>query len=461
MNIGERLRQKRLHWRLTQEELAEVLEVSPRTVNRWEQGLTLPRSQALRRLSHFFNREPEDFFEEDEKQTAPTVLWSVPFPRNPCFTGREEILHLLHTRLMAQLAGARQATALCGLGGIGKTQVAIEYAYRSVQEYQAIFWLAAETRESLMRSMQQIAKQVQYSEREGVEPTQIATVVQHWLATHSQWLLIADHVDDPDLLQSVLPSLRKGALLLTTRRQTVGILAEPLELPAMCNEEGSFLLLRRAKQLSVSTSDSNHLPPGTQPIASTTTKLVELLDGLPLALDQAGAYMEETGCNVVEYLQQYSQQRKMMLDRRGLNAGAHPESVTTTFSLSIQQIAKAHPAALDLLQVCAFLHPEAIPEELLLRGAPYLGPVLSPVLADAYQFDLLMAALRSASLVIRFPHTCTFSVYRLVQAVLVDQMEPAERRLWSERVLRMVNTAFPAEIFTVLTLKALSLVQSA
>jgi hypothetical protein len=151
----------------------------------------------------------------------------------------------------------------------------------------------------------------------------------------------------------------------------------------------------------------------------------------------------------------------MMLDRRGLNAGAHPESVTTTFSLSIQQIAKAHPAALDLLQVCAFLHPEAIPEELLLRGAPYLGPVLSPVLADAYQFDLLMAALRSASLVIRFPHTCTFSVYRLVQAVLVDQMEPAERRLWSERVLRMVNTAFPAEIFTVLTLKALSLVQSA
>jgi len=160
-------------------------------------------------------------------------------------------------------------------------------------------------------------------------------------------------------------------------------------------------------------------------------------------LDQAGADIEETGCSIANYVQRYRDQRQQMLVRRGIHDGVHPASVDTTLRLAVQRVAQAVPAAAELLHACAFLHPETIPEELFAKGAAYLGPVLGPVAADPSQFDLTLAALRSASLVTRQPETRTLSVHRLVQAVLQDQMEPDEARLWSERVIGMVDTAFP------------------
>jgi transcriptional regulator with XRE-family HTH domain len=447
MSFGDRLRQERQLRGFTQEQLAEALGVSPRTISRWEQGLALPRYYTQRQLGRLLGREPEEFFPGFDQQESLSPLWTVPFPRNPGFTGREEILHVLHTRLTTQLpTPISQATALCGLGGIGKTQVAIEYAHRYAQEYHAVFWLAAETSESLMASLQQIAEQLQLSERQAAKQTQMVMAVQRWLATHSQWLLIADNVDDLDLLQRVLPPQRRGVLLLTTRRQALGPQVEPLELPTMSSEEGATFLLRRARQPDVSGSD---LPQGARPFAPAITELGELLGGLPLALDQAGAYIEETGCSVVEYLERYHHQRKNVLGRRGIHGCAHPDSVMTTLSLAIQRIAREHPAAADLLYACSFLDPEDISEKLLVEGASHLGPRLGPVLDDAYQFDFIMAALRSASLVTRCPQTHTFAVHRLVQAVLQDQMEPAERRLWSERVLRMINATSPERNFDI------------
>ncbi len=444
MRLGERLRRERLRRHLSQEALAEALGISVRSIGRWEHDQAVPQGYARLSLSRFFGLSAEELFGEPEDQASLAPIWTVPFPRNPYFTGRETILDALHTRLTtSQPVALTQTPALSGLGGIGKTQVAIEYAYRYAQEYRAVFWLAAETAESLMTSLQWIAALLYLPEHQATEQSRMVAAVQRWLMANPGWLLIADNVEDADLLQTVLPPVRQGVLLLTTRRQALGALAEPLELPSMSDEEGIMLILRRARWLTPSLTE---LPPRQEKlkeIPAGAQELVAYLEGLPLALDQAGAYIEETGCSVADYLQRCRNQRKQVLAHRGTHGGAHPASVATTLKLSIEQVERQHPAAADLLRMCAFLHSEAIPEELFQVGSPSLGPALSQITTDPYQFDLVLAALRGASLVTRQPETRTLSVHRLVQAVLQDGMEPDETRVWSERVMRALNAAFP------------------
>jgi tetratricopeptide (TPR) repeat protein/DNA-binding XRE family transcriptional regulator len=443
MTLGQRLRWHRLRQGLSQETLAEAIGASARSIRRWEQDLAIPHGISRERLSRLFALDPQELFANLPTEAAPQgapPLWTVPFPRNPCFTGREMIIQTLRSLLDPQYPIAlTQAPALSGLGGIGKTQVAIEYAHRYAQQYSALFWLAAETTESLMSSLQAIAEQAQLPERETTNQSQMGAVVRRWLETHQGWLLIADNVENPDLLQMVLPPRRQGALLLTTRRSALGALATPLELPFMNAEEGATLMLRRAYRIGMTLSgEPEHLSAG-----AALSELVKLLDGLPLALDQAGAYLEETGCSVQDYLIQYYGRRQHLLDRRGIHGGAHPASVAATLRLSVERVEQASPPATELLRVCAFLHPEAIPEELLTAGAPFLGPVLEPVLSNPYRFDQALAALRSSSLLTRSPQTRTVSLHRLVQAVLQDWMEPAEVHQVQAGVVRMVNAAFP------------------
>ncbi len=166
------------------------------------------------------------------------------------------------------------------------------------------------------------------------------------------------------------------------------------------------------------------------------------LGGLPLALDQAGAYLEETGMHLLSYWHLYQQRRADLLrERRGLVAD-HPESVATTWSLSFKLVEEKNPAAADLLRLLAFLSPDAIAEEILTKGAPHLGPLLAPVAADALLLNRAIEALRAYSLVQRDPKEQTLSIHRLVQAVLQDQLSGAEKRIWAERAMLAVNAVF-------------------
>ena len=141
--LGERLRGYRVHHGLSQEALAEAIETSTRSVRRWEQDLAIPHAISRERLCTLFGIEAQDLFaslslNEGPQPLLSPSLWTVPYQRNSCFTGREAILQSVHTLLAAQQTPASaQSIALSGLGGIGKTQLAIEYAYRYGQEYSA------------------------------------------------------------------------------------------------------------------------------------------------------------------------------------------------------------------------------------------------------------------------------------------------------------------------------------
>src|SRR6185437_5741022 len=246
--FGEMLRVFRQNNHLTQSQLAVKLGVHRNTIGHWERGNILPETKGivleLARRLRLNEQDARRLLEASLTALAPP--WTVPLHRNRCFIGRETLLQRLHAQLTpTPTAALPQAAALSGLGGIGKTQLALEYAYRYGLEYTAVFWLAAETAESLMASAQQIAEQVQLPAKQRDDQLQMVAAVQRWLAAHTGWLVIADNVEDLDVLERMLPATRQGALLLTTRRQTLGTLAELIPVPPMQDEEGVSLLLQR------------------------------------------------------------------------------------------------------------------------------------------------------------------------------------------------------------------------
>jgi len=447
-SFGELLKTYRKSKRLTQKQLAQQIGVHANTISSWELGTYLPdtRGLVLELARHLALDEQETRQLLEASLTALPPHWLVPLPRNPFFTGREEILEALDAQLhVEQVVALTQSYALRGLGGIGKTQIALEYAYRHALEYSAIFWVDAETIEHVMSSLLRIAGLLQLPERQEADQQRIVAAVQRWLSTHSQWLLIWDNVEDLELLQRLLPPTRQGATLITTRRQALGTLARGMDLVPMDQEEGMLFVLRRAKMLEPeATYEQMHQLAVSMPAEyAAAEKLVAAMGGVPLALDQAGAYIEETGCNVSTYLQHYEQQSARLLDRRGVLGGDHPQSVTATFLLASKKIEREQSAAADMLHVCVLLHAEAIPEELFVEGAAYLGPELASLATDPYQLDQAIAVLRSLSLVQRQPETRTISMHRLLQAVLRERMSEPEQAEWLGRVIAALNAVFP------------------
>src|SRR5579872_649153 len=371
-------------------------------------------------------------------------IWYVPYRRNPFFTGREDELQQLYDALHRTPGGkAAFPQALSGLGGIGKSQTAIEYAYRHRSEYRTVLWVRAETCETLLADYAIIAQLLNLPEQKKLDWQREAVV--HWLEKQTDWLLLLDNVEDLALVRAFLPSEgyggkeQQGHIVLTTRLQALGTLAQRIDLEKMEPDEGALFLLRRVQLIEQEATLEDAA--GADFIEA--KDIARAMDGLPLALDQAGAYIEESGCSLFDYKVRYHQQRHTLLELRGSIASEHPDSVATTWLLSFQKLEQHNLAAAELLRLCAFLHPDAILEEIITAGAEEPGPVLAPVAANPVTLDGAIAALRTFSLLRRNTETHTLSMHRLVQAVLKDSMGAAMQQCWAERAVRAVNCAFP------------------
>ncbi len=368
--------------------------------------------------------------------SPPDRIWTVPYPHNPFFTGREDYLEQLHTNLLAHKAAAiTQPQAIHGLGGIGKTQIAVEYAHRHRETYPYVFWVNAATLETLFVDFITLAKLLGLSLSNDDEQKTIVTFVRNWLDTHERWLLIFDNADDLHRVRPYLPTANVGHILLTTRQQMVSSFLS-IEVKKMSVEESTHLLLQRAKLLDTATmEDREH--------AHTIAKE---MDGLPLALDQAGAYIEEMECSVAQYLQDYSSRQMELLSQRSEDEASHPDPVAVTWSLNVEQVAHNNPMSADLLACCAFLAPDNIPEAFFLEGAEELSPFFQSIKTKPFQLDQAIKDLRRFSLVDKKRESHSFSMHRLVQAILKNSMDEATQREWAERTIRMVNLVFPGTI---------------
>jgi tetratricopeptide (TPR) repeat protein len=365
------------------------------------------------------------------------ALSNIP-DRNPFFTGREHVLVQLQEALVKGRA------ALSGLGGIGKTQTAVEYAHRHLDEYACILWGTADSREALVSSYATIASLLKLPESDAKDQTLALEAVKRWLGSNQGWLLILDNADDLGLAREFIPQGKNGHVLLTTRAQATGAVARLVEIQEMETQEGALLLLRRSKCIR----ENAPLEAAAEVDRANAKAIVAQLNGVPLAIDQASAYIEETSCGPSGYLDLYRNHSAELLQLRGALSSDHPDPVATTWALSFEKIEKANLAAVELLRFCAFLHPDGIPEEMFSKGAPELGSVLGPVGSDAFALNSAISKILKYSLLRRDPNVRTLEIHRLMQAVLKQGMDENTQRLWAERAVRAVNCAFPEVEFS-------------
>lgn len=368
---------------------------------------------------------------------------SVPYLSNDAFTDREETLARITSSFTAKKTPRTQVLALNGLAGMGKTQIALEYSYRSSNLYQTILWVNASSREVLSTEVSTLADQFSLSKNE--DEHQLFAAFKDWLQAQPSWLLVLDQIVDLTLVDLIVPALSSGHVLLTTRTRATKKRASPVLVTSMPIDAAAQFLLHRANLLSVEAT----LDQASADLAQEAMAVAQALDGFPLALDQAGAYLDETGCSPADYLALYykHEQRATLLSQRRGSADNHPTSVTSTLALAFEQVTLSNATNLELLHLFAFLHPDAIPEELLLDGAQELSEPLQSLVTDLMALHQAFADLRSFSLIERGTERKMLRIHRVVQAVLIDSLTSEQKRYWAAQAVRMVNHVFPEVSF--------------
>jgi Domain of unknown function (DUF4062)/Tetratricopeptide repeat len=345
-------------------------------------------------------------------------------PRPAFLAGRSELLADLHARLSA---GAAPRTAvLCGLGGSGKTSVAIEYAHQQLAGLAVVWQLPAEEPTALAAGFADLAAQLgARSEPDGGDPVAQVHAV---LAAHGgDWLLIFDNAPSFASVRDALPPAGRGRVLITSQDPHWPT-GQAVEVPVLGQDVAAAFLQQRT---GAATPDA-------------ARELAAELGGLPLALEQAAAYMLTAGRPVSEYLALFRQRRRDLLSR-GDPVG-YGKQVATTWRLAFERLQHTSQPAIGLLRLLACCAPDRIPLRLLLRPRPTLTgtlpPELAPLLDDPLACDDALTALRRFSLV-SAPQDGMVSVHRLVQAVTLDQLPDGEAATWRQAARLLIAAALP------------------
>ena len=368
-------------------------------------------------------------------------IWNVPFTRNPSFTGRDAVFRILaESRGGASTVGIRDA--LSGMGGIGKTQTAVEYAYRDRHAYTAVLWFQADSLDDLHRSFNEVARLLGLREANAENQREIIAAVTAWLQKNDGWLCIFDNVETPGSIAHLLSPNPKGHTLVTSRTHSFDVLGiqHPISLSVFQQAEAVDFLQGRVRRHDASASEIAAL-----------RELADELGYLPLALEQAAAYIVAREVPVRAYLTSYQKSRLQLLERDRPIAGTSRLTVGTTWALNFVQVNALSVAAGDLLRVAAFLAPDSIPLQLLRISRQHLGPVLSDALHSIDEdpvvlYDLLHHLLTFS--LIKLDHRSeAFSVHRLVQEAVKGNLGPSEQKEWAQRVVAALNNAFPEASF--------------
>jgi tetratricopeptide (TPR) repeat protein len=357
--------------------------------------------------------------------TKPQWVRNLPMERNPVFTGRRGLLTRLHQALTRP--GDQQArVVLTGMGGVGKSALAVEYAYRHREEHRVVWWLRAERPETLVADLAALAGPLGLPEAGAREQQVVLDAVDRWLNSHDGWLLVVDNAEPTKQTTDLLPE-GPGRLLVTSRdvawrRQATALL--PVEV--LGRAESVRLLGRRS-------GDGDRAAAG---------RLAEVLGDLPLALEQAGAYCEAEQLPLAGYLE--------LLHRNAAELFAegqpvdYTHTVATNWTLGVDKAAGRSPQAPDLLRLFAYLGPEELPWDLLapaLAEQPELPGALAGIAVGG--LDRALGALARFSLVRRAGDEVV--AHRLVQQVVRDQLDEQTATGWAGAAVRLVLAAWPTE----------------
>lgn len=367
--------------------------------------------------------------------TALPPIWNVPFRRNPAFTGREGELARLATALQAD--GTVAVTqVLQGGGGVGKTTLAVEYAYRQRTLFDTVWWIRAEEPATLIGDYANLGVACRVAETSESDQHLVAAAVRRWLEDHDRWLLILDNAEAPDAKLGLeapldrpvglLPQIVHGQVLITTRNTSWEEHAAVAELEVFSPAEAVAFLLAR--------SDS------TDEQAAAT--VAELLGWLPLALEQAGAYVRETRLPLTGYLDRLRQFPAITLTKGSPRDRNPADTVATTWQVSLERV-QPIPGAVALLEVYAFLGPEEMPRDLLTQQLSAAVEEFTELADDPFAVDEAVAAIRRYGLVKVSQHALV--MHRLLQQVIRDSLDPDRRVERTASAIRLIRGVFPAD----------------
>jgi tetratricopeptide (TPR) repeat protein len=359
---------------------------------------------------------------------VPEVWGRVP-PRNKNFTGREELLQ----RLRAGITGKVTAVvphALHGLGGVGKTQMAVEYAYRFRADYEVVWWIPADQPVLVRSSLAGLAPYLGLppATASGIEDA--AEAVLDALRRgdpFDKWLLIFDNADQPEELNDILPR-GPGHVLITSRNHRWEGVVDTVAVDVFTRDESVEFLNKR-------------VPRGMR--RQDADRLAHELGDLPLALEQAGALQAETGMGVPEYLKLLSERTSQLLAEG--KPTEYPVSMTAAWSLSVASLNEKLPEAVQLLRRCAFFGPEPIPRDAFSQPGLELGAELSGLISDPIRLSRMIGELGRYALARLDIPARTLQVHRLIQALLRDEISPEEQQRMRDEVHTLLSGYAPSD----------------
>jgi tetratricopeptide (TPR) repeat protein len=369
--------------------------------------------------------------------SSPPPLHNLPFESlGDLFKGREKELAELETFATS----AVPKKVLHGLGGIGKTRLAIEHAWRHGHLYRAVaFFVRADSPAGLRAQIATLAGAdlLRLPERQGSAEEEVFGAVLTWLRENPGWLLILDNVDTEEAARAVrdlLPRLQGGKVLVTSRLAAWPAGLGKREVDRISPEEASAFLLER-------TQDARVKKP-TDPVDA--AQLATLLDGLPLALEQAGAYIAYHRLSLRGYLEAWDQTRADVLTWYEERVLDYPRSLAVTWQQTVERLGPA-PAA--LLRLMAFLSPEPIPIGLFESGEEIVAEAIQKMVEESEASaatETVRAALADlAAYSMIEQEESTILVHRMVQEVTRTRIPEESRRSWTEMALRLVNHFAP------------------
>ncbi|MFE0251214.1 FxSxx-COOH system tetratricopeptide repeat protein [Streptomyces sp. NPDC059010] len=402
-------------------------------------GVMIPlRVDEVRLLTSYLDHNPVDLHRLDEAHCVAGLLGAVGLPaqsvesgtvgprfpgntpahwnapmRNSTFTGRNLILDRVRDQLAGGVSGVvPQPLTLFGLGGVGKTQVAIEYVHRFMADYDLVWWTSAEHEDNVLASLADLGARI--GAPGGDDMTMAGQEAVQMLARGlptKRWMLVFDNADDPSWLTRYFPQGGGGHILITSRNQAWGQQGSSMPIDVFLRDESVEHLTRRASGLSSGEAD----------------QVANAVGDLPLAVEQTAAWLAETATPIDDYLRQLAEQTTDVLALNQPADYSHP--VAATWNISIARLKERSPASVRLLQLCAFLAPEPISSQLLYSKEmidalrPYDPSLQESLLLGRVVREIGRFALAKVDQV-----SNSIQVHRLVQAVIRSQLTEEEQQ---------------------------------
>jgi len=342
-------------------------------------------------------------------------IWKVPYNRNLNFTGRKAQLTLLREQLTSGVPAAL-TQAISGLGGVGKTQLALEYTYRHAGDYDLVWWVRSEEPVVLAADIADLATPLDLPQAKMTEQETKVQAVRQKLGQMTGWLLVFDNAGKHEDISPYLPQGGGGHIIITSRNDVWQRLAHKVPIKTFDRIESIEFLVKRTGQ-------------GDETGAN---ELAHELGDLPLALEQAGAYIEDTGRELSEYVELYRTRRDKLLESQPAPVD-YPATVLTTWDLSMEQVVKESLGARFLLDLFSFLSPDEIPRMLL-------EPIAQAI--DPLEQDKAIASLKHYSLIELSKNG--FFVHRMLQAVVLDHLSTDLKESYCIAAVKLIFAAVPS-----------------